>query len=1058
MFAVAAQRTSNMHSSDTESGSETDVTSSDDDPTDDMQMGGARHWWRGGTLHTVVNHLQSHIVSTSKSAVAKDNYFAGKPELPDVLVEHELSTGARFLIFMEVVYVLFYGVLIILVVSNGCMGARVGDMRLEDWAIYLTHRCMPAVLSAFGIGFTAVLVLQVMGLSSMLVAPTRRHLAIYMWAQFIFKLVESALVVREYSDDEQGVATFDLLAGASAIAVTSLQALAQKEKAQNCSKESYSLDIEQKNLSKKLFGIFCDMIPEFAAVRLLNTRDGVLADSLDHVSILFVSFNNFDTISCWKRPDQLLGFLNKYFFMFDNLCSRQQVTKIETVLDEFVAAVGVSPEDLEEANVYGHAKSLERLLNVALEILNLQWKVDELLDEQLLFKMGMHSGPVVAGVVGGKLPRFRLFGDTINTAARMKQNGEPGKLQFGEQTYADIPVWAARMTKPRSSIEMKGKGFVNTFLLTPPLRSDILGGRSGTFSHIPRAPLVASGTVLSLISNTQRFSFESEADGDEESNTADGDPHGKKYENLLQRFSDLGVSASAFDEDGIDVQPEYESRARKASSSTLTGWFAQRVCQMSYHEAFSEWYHTDVFCRDLGYRLYREGSVFAVVSILEALYLFCNGDPCGCWQRLFDFISIRVFCICIRLMCFCVVHFTNLVHRSRVWSQRLMLIAWLLQAVLVMRSYMTMNFCFQRHDQYTHDLNHGKTHFALAGTSKNILLLCCIPTYTFLLREHPFSLFHSLVYLPLGCLLPHVLLRWYGIQEDSDETIGCGSYGMNPIFSTLLFQFGFVFLNVIHVVHAAVDENNLRKRFLFKQGVEMILLRVNDCLNTLVPELILLDLRNKPNQASLQHWYSRATVAQSDLCGFTAMASARRPEEVVQFVSQIFGLFDRISDDLGVYKVETVGDAYIAAQAEQPLTQRNSPKHVVEFGCRMVEAVENWAIQHGENVTCRVGVHYGSCVGGMVGSRAQRYHLFGDLMTDLDILESTAPQGRVQVSFACRKAVQQQEEDMEEPERESRRSVRRLVFEGRSEGYLITSKGSRYEFDDVGGRPFLVVY
>lgn len=94
--------------------------------------------------------------------------------------------------------------------------------------------------------------------------------------------------------------------------------------------------------------------------------------------------------------------------------------------------------------------------------------------------------------------------------------------------------------------------------------------------------------------------------------------------------------------------------------------------------------------------------------------------------------------------------------------------------------------------------------------------------------------------------------------------------------------------------------------------------------------MVVEELRDHPvSAAPPSHRYNRAIIAQSDLCGFTQLASTRAPEEVVQFISELFGLFDDLTDKREIYKVETVGDAYIAGQAENPLTLRNSPLSVV---------------------------------------------------------------------------------------------------------------------------------
>lgn len=197
------------------------------------------------------------------------------------------------------------------------------------------------------------------------------------------------------------------------------------------------------------------------------------------------------------------------------------------------------------------------------------------------------------------------------------------------------------------------------------------------------------------------------------------------------------------------------------------------------------------------------------------------------------------------------------------------------------------------------------------------------------------------------------------------------------------------------------------------------------------------------------HPFKEATIAQSDLCGFTALASTRSAGEVVKLLGDLFGRFDVLTEKYSIYKVETVGDAYIAGQAEQPLTITHSPIAVLLFGLAMVNETREWAQDLKEQVTCRVGVHHGACLGGVVGTEMQRYHLFGALMSGVEILESTAPEGGVQVSYACKEAarraliLERKSEDF-------------LLFTERKEESLSTSKGEVHSYDEVGGRTFVV--
>jgi len=256
----------------------------------------------------------------------------------------------------------------------------------------------------------------------------------------------------------------------------------------------------------------------------------------------------------------------------------------------------------------------------------------------------------------------------------------------------------------------------------------------------------------------------------------------------------------------------------------------------------------------------------------------------------------------------------------------------------------------------------------------------------------------------------------------------------------------FTIMVVLHVIVGYTEEQASRQEYRVMKAVQNTGTRTKGILDTLMPPLVVEKLLKNPKQS---HQYRHATITQSDLCGFTKLASTATPKEVVKFMSQLFGRFDDLADKHGVYKVETIGDAYVAGVAEPPLTKDNSPISVVFFGLDMVRAVDSWSESMQSEVTCRVGIHHGECIGGVVGTDMQRYHLFGDLLVGLEILESTAPEGRVQVSEACMLEVERQRKGLKE--QESKKQVKKKVvihenlkFEQRKDGELTTSKGETH--------------
>merc|ERR1740130_1186051 len=114
------------------------------------------------------------------------------------------------------------------------------------------------------------------------------------------------------------------------------------------------------------------MVPVHVIAPMLKKPGEPIADSIDRVTILFIVISDFDEISQAKSPQDLLKFLNEQFTQFDAICTANKVTKIETVGEEYVACVGVLPEDIVEAKATGHQTILTRLFQAGSEILELQ--------------------------------------------------------------------------------------------------------------------------------------------------------------------------------------------------------------------------------------------------------------------------------------------------------------------------------------------------------------------------------------------------------------------------------------------------------------------------------------------------------------------------------------------------------------------------------------------------------------------------------------------------------------------------------------------------------------
>ncbi|GLI59737.1 hypothetical protein VaNZ11_001685 [Volvox africanus] len=197
-----------------------------------------------------------------------------------------------------------------------------------------------------------------------------------------------------------------------------------------------------------------------------------LATYHHQVTLLFADIQGFTPMCKVLEPRVVMAFLNDLFTRFDRRLDEFGVYKVETIGDCYFVAGGLIHED-----EYGmpavrarasHADPLhaEKVLMFGKAMLSAASRMSlPTTGGPVKMRIGIHSGPVVSGVVGERMPRFCLFGDTVNTASRMESTGVPGCIHASEAARALLrnEVWV-----PTGGIEIKGKGLMNTFLWAPP--------------------------------------------------------------------------------------------------------------------------------------------------------------------------------------------------------------------------------------------------------------------------------------------------------------------------------------------------------------------------------------------------------------------------------------------------------------------------------------------------------------------------------------------------------------------------------------------------------------
>ncbi|MCF8427825.1 MAG: hypothetical protein K9I36_13895, partial [Bacteroidia bacterium] len=214
---------------------------------------------------------------------------------------------------------------------------------------------------------------------------------------------------------------------------------------QKVSERTSQLNTEKEKSDTLLLNI----LPAEIAEELKQTGQAQ-AKQFNQVSVLFTDFVNFTGLSEQMSAQELVQEIHKNFTAFDAIMEKHGVEKIKTIGDAYLAVCGL-PQETEH-----HAK---RLVQAALEIQEYMAQSNG----KFKIRIGIHSGPVVAGIVGVKKFAYDIWGDTVNTASRMESTSEVGKINISETTYELIKNDFD--CTPRGEIEAKGKGKVPMYFV-----------------------------------------------------------------------------------------------------------------------------------------------------------------------------------------------------------------------------------------------------------------------------------------------------------------------------------------------------------------------------------------------------------------------------------------------------------------------------------------------------------------------------------------------------------------------------------------------------------------
>ncbi|KAJ8021419.1 Atrial natriuretic peptide receptor 1 [Holothuria leucospilota] len=224
--------------------------------------------------------------------------------------------------------------------------------------------------------------------------------------------------------------------------------------AQSLDEKTQLLHHEKKRSDSLLYR----MLPRSVANQL-KIEQVVTAESYESVTVYFSDIVGFTVLSSKSSPMQVVTLLNGLYNLFDARIEKYDVYKVETIGDAYMVASG-----LPNRNGDKHAGEVATLALDLMDHLR-NFIVPHQEDQTLQLRVGLHTGPCAAGVVGSKMPRYCLFGDTVNTASRMESHSLPMKIHISENCKSLLEKTGSYRFTSRGQVEIKGKGWMTTYWL-----------------------------------------------------------------------------------------------------------------------------------------------------------------------------------------------------------------------------------------------------------------------------------------------------------------------------------------------------------------------------------------------------------------------------------------------------------------------------------------------------------------------------------------------------------------------------------------------------------------
>jgi len=721
------------------------------------------------------------------------------------------------------------------------------------------------------------------------------------------------------------------------------------------------------------------------------------ADAL-MTTVIFIELDDFKRIVAMMspKPQDLVRFMDKFFTHLDRKCDHYTISKIETVGETYLAAAGLgnviaanskSDEDTKKAAVDAHLT-----IQFGLSAIYIASNIKFSTGRKLTIKVGIHSGRAIRGIVGSHKPQYVLIGDTVNTSARMKGKGASSCVHISDSTRTilreiqsadQLYEWEER------TVQVKGKGDMQCFLLryddvkpTEKERRKVIESYMAYgFGNANAFP--SDGPSVSYSGRYQHSdSFRSEMD--------DADTSGASSPTSNQSSHKAGQkrgSGASFDQsktsDGPQGADHLQNHRIAAKAARLAANFGQQDSGQDSMSAVGDGdfsmrrqtsYDEDITGQQFTWALrfepeeelaFRTDTRQTQVRTSRGLYA-----------------TIFVFMWVIGKMC--------CIQSSEMPSTRL----YAGSSILAIWSFLIA--CFLGFVPVTHYI---PIVLLLQPLYTFGLLWTCVPLHWIggatALWEGPSRAGEALVWSLLHTFFGG-LVFWELLPVWIVYTLGSvWALQFESSASAVLYLAGSVISLAIVMNHEVSD----RAAFRSSQAMHRFRQRSDGLLSEMLPSYFAKQQNSGLGTVAIR--FEKMVILYADIVGFTKYSKSVEAEQVVKMLSHLFGHFDAMLTRHSVYKLYTIGDAYVALTEPEEKFQPRFAQGMISFAEEMVEIIQGMADQPSgqyKELNMRIGLHLGDVVGGVIGTKKLRFDVWGVDTLIANEVESNGAPGRVSFS------------------------------------------------------------